>query len=53
MGPSTSGTYKTSGNVLTLDGSTPYSYCVSGNNMTMAPQSTNPTATGSVVLQKQ
>jgi hypothetical protein len=51
--PLTSGTYETSGNLLTLDGGPQYSYCVSGNQMAMTPQTTNPTTTGSVVFQKQ
>jgi hypothetical protein len=49
---STSGTYKTSGNVITLDDEAKYAYCVSGNKMTWTPQSTTPTVTGTIVLQK-
>ncbi len=55
MAPSTSGNYETSGNVITISGDsgdTQYSYCVSGNKMTLTPQSTNPTMTGTIVLQK-
>jgi hypothetical protein len=56
--PSASGTYTTSGNVLTatdLDTryETQYSHCVSESTLTMTPQSTSPTITGTVVLQKQ
>jgi hypothetical protein len=55
MSPSTSGPYKTSGNVVTISGDMgdmQYSYCVSGDKMTMTPLSTNPTMTGTIVLQK-
>jgi hypothetical protein len=45
---STSGNYSTSGNTLTIDSSTPYSYCVSGGKLTLTPQA--PT-TGTIVLQ--
>ena len=56
--PSASGTYTTSANVLTATDSdthyeTQYSYCVSGSTLSMTPQSTTPTTTGAVVLQKQ
>jgi hypothetical protein len=51
--PQTSGDYKTSGNLITTDGNTQYSYCVSGDKMTWTPQSTSPTTTGTVVFQKQ
>jgi hypothetical protein len=50
----TAGGYTTSGSTLTTD-SVPeakYSYCVSGNTLTMMPQSTNPTQSGTVVLTK-
>ena len=50
--PQTNGNYKTSGNVVTADDSAKYSYCVSGNKMTMTPQSANPTMAGTIVLQK-
>jgi hypothetical protein len=46
------GTYKTSGNVVTVDDSAQYSYCVSGNRMTWSPQSTSPTITGTIAFQK-
>jgi hypothetical protein len=52
--PQTMGGYEISGNTLTTD-SVPagrYAYCVSGNNLTMMPQSTNPNITGTIVLQK-
>ena len=51
LAPTTNGNYKTSGNVVTTDDAT-YSYCVSGDKMTMTPQSTSPTMTGTIVLQK-
>ena len=44
----TSGNYSASGNTLTIDSSTPYSYCVSGGKLTLTPQA--PTM-GTVVLQ--
>ena len=44
-----SGQYRTSGNVLTIDGQTQYEYCVSGNQMTWTPQSTSAT-TGTIVF---
>ena len=47
-----SGNYAKSGNTLTIDGMTPYSYCVSGSNMTWTPQTTSPTTTGTIVFQK-
>lgn len=50
---STRGTYKTSGNGLTLDGTNRYNYCASGTQLTLSPQGTNPPATGSIVFQKQ
>jgi hypothetical protein len=53
--PTTSGNYTTAGDVLTItgdSGDTQYTYCVSGNKMTMTPKSTNPTMTGAIVLQK-
>jgi hypothetical protein len=52
---SSSGNYTVAGNVLTIDESEgiAYSYCVSGNTMTLVPTYTkNGTLTGSVVLQK-
>ncbi len=45
---SASGNYSASGNTLTIDSSTPYSYCVSGGKLTLTPQAP---ATGTVVLQ--
>jgi hypothetical protein len=41
--------------VVTLTGDvgdTPYAYCVSGSTTTLSPQSTSPTMTGTIVLQK-
>jgi hypothetical protein len=51
--PMTSGTYKTSGDVLTFDGENRYPYCVSGSQLTMAPRSPALPTTGAIVLQKQ
>jgi hypothetical protein len=53
--PLTSGNYSTSGSVVTLtDGfeTTSYSYCVSGNTLTLTPQTTLPITTGAIVFQK-
>jgi hypothetical protein len=50
IGASTSGKFKTSGNVVTLDGAAEYAYCVSGNTMTLTPQTSSPTTTGAVVF---
>ena len=44
------GTYTTSDDVLTTN-ITSYSYCVSGNTLTITPQTTTPTTAGTVVLQ--
>ena len=55
MAPATSGNYSIAGNVITLSGDsgdTQYSYCVSGNKLTLAPISTTPTMTGTIVLEK-
>ena len=52
--PQTAGGYTTSGNTLTTD-SVPeakYSYCVSGDMLTLTPQSANPMQSGTVVLTK-
>jgi hypothetical protein len=46
-----SGNYATSGNTLTVDSNSPYSYCVSGSKMTWTPQPTSPTTTGTIVFQ--
>ena len=46
-----SGNYETSGNTITIDGSSPYSYCVAGNKMTWTPKPTSPTVTGTIVFQ--
>ena len=53
---SSSGNYTIAGSVMTMDETEgiAYSYCVSGNTMTLVPTyTTNGTLTGSVVLQKQ
>ena len=52
VSPSTDGTYTTSSNVVTTQNGAQYSYCVSGNKTTFAPQGTSPTTTGTVVFQK-
>ncbi len=49
---STSGEYTTSGTVVTLDGEAKYSFCVAGDKLSMTPQGTSPTTTGTVVFQK-
>jgi len=49
---SSNGSYTTSNNALTTDDTLKYSYCVSGNTLTLIPQNTSTTATGIVVLQK-
>ena len=48
----TSGNYVASGNTLTNDGTTTYSYCVAGNQLTLTPTGTTPKETGTIVLQK-
>ena len=48
---SASGNYEASGNTLTIDGSSPYSYCVAGSKMTWTPKPTSPTVTGTIVFQ--
>jgi hypothetical protein len=53
--PTTSGNYSTAGNILTItgdSGDTQFTYCVSGNKLTMTPKSTNPTVNGTIVLQR-
>ena len=49
---STSGPYTTTGSGLKTDDSVDYSYCVSGNTLTLTPQPTILPLTGTVVLQK-
>jgi hypothetical protein len=46
------GRYTISGNTLTLGDTLNYSYCVSGDSLTLSPQSTSPTLTGTIVLKK-
>jgi hypothetical protein len=54
MSLSSSGTYTTADNVITTSDETQYSYCVSGNTMTMSlPNTKKGTVTGTVVFQKQ
>jgi hypothetical protein len=53
--PATSGNYTAAGNVVTISGDsgdTKYSYCVSGSQLTVTPQSATPTVMGTIVLQK-
>ena len=54
--PGTSDSYATSGNVLSLMNtgyaSANYQYCVSGNTLTLTPQTTGITTTGTIVLRK-
>ena len=52
--PGTSGNYTTAGNLATITGDagdTKYSFCVSGNTLTVTPQTANPTTTGTIVFQ--
>jgi len=52
--PTKSGGYKTANNTLSTDSVPPaeYGYCVAGETLTLIPKGTNPTITGTVVLQK-
>jgi hypothetical protein len=53
--PATGGNDTTSGDVVTLSGdsgNTTYAYCVSGDQLTVTPQSTTPTMTGTIALRK-
>ena len=56
VGALAGGSYTTANNVLAIPGRSPkeYSYCVSGNTMTLTPQGMNMTGTltGTIVLQK-
>jgi hypothetical protein len=49
---SNEGTYRTSGNGLTIDDSVDYTYCVSGNTLALTPKPTILPATGVVQLQR-
>ena len=52
--PSKNSNYSTSASDLTITGDigdTTYSYCTAGTQLTLTPHSTNPTVTGTVVLQ--
>lgn len=53
LGSRTAGTYKTAGNLVTLDQQSTYGYCVSGATMTLTPRGTNPSTTGAVVFEKR
>jgi hypothetical protein len=51
----TIGAYTTSGNVVMTTGgqfNAPYSYCISEDTLAMTPQTTMPTTTGKIVLQR-
>jgi hypothetical protein len=50
--PQKNGNYTTSGSTLTIDGSANYSYCVAGDQLTLGPQPTGFTTSGTIVLQK-
>jgi hypothetical protein len=55
VAPSKSGSHTTAGNMVTLSGDAGdarYAYCASGDKLTVTPQSTSPTVTGTIVLQK-
>jgi hypothetical protein len=49
---STSGTYRASGGGLTIDDNADYSYCVSGDTLSMTPKPTILPVSGAVVLQR-
>jgi non-reducing end alpha-L-arabinofuranosidase len=49
---SPNGNYAPTGNLITIDNQTPYSYCASGSTMTWTPQTTSPVTTGSIAFQK-
>jgi len=51
-----SGNYTPAGNVFTTNGGRgdfTYQYCVSGSTLTLVPQTTKPTTTGTITFQKQ
>jgi non-reducing end alpha-L-arabinofuranosidase len=50
--PQTDGNFTTASNTITnTQDSTQYAYCVAGNKLTLTPQGTSPTMTGTIVLQ--
>jgi hypothetical protein len=54
--PGTYDAYSTDNNLLTLSNNhdqTQYSYCVSGDTLTVLPQPTHPTIAGTITFQKQ
>jgi len=51
LGASPAGNYETAGNMLTIDGTSQYAYCVSGSKLTLTPQPASPTLTGTITLQ--
>jgi hypothetical protein len=55
VAPSKQSNYTTSGSVVTISndgGDVPYSFCASGNTLTLTPQSAQPKMTGTIVLEK-
>jgi non-reducing end alpha-L-arabinofuranosidase len=50
---SADGSYKTSGSVLTYDDYLDYSYCVTGDKLTVTPKPTNPTFAGAITFQRK
>jgi len=52
LDPQKSGNYTTSGNTLTMDGAANYAYCVAGSELTLTPQPTGFTASGTIKLQQ-
>jgi hypothetical protein len=52
LDPQTSGNYKSESNTITItQDESKYSYCVSGNQLTLSLQGTAPAVTGTIVLQ--
>ena len=51
--PETSGTYTTAANTVTTSGSGAAAYCASATTLSLTPQSTSPTISGTIELQKQ
>ncbi len=55
LGAPSSGSYTISGNTLSVNDGLkdwPYAYCVSNGTLTLTPQTTTPTTTGTIVLKK-
>jgi non-reducing end alpha-L-arabinofuranosidase len=50
--PQKTGNYTTASNAITItQDNSSYSYCAANNKLTLSPQGTNPTTTGTIVLQ--